>query len=354
MQTLKTKKHRRLGVALSGIGVAMIVAAALAAFVLNAGAGVSPSGYRLLKRITLTGENAWDYLSIDPYARRVYVTRDNHVAVLDADSGTVVGSVPNTHGVHGVAIAPELGRGFTSNGRADSVTIFDLKTLRPIRTLKVSGKNPDYIVYDRASQLVFTMNSKSSSLTAIRAADGTVARTMSLVDNPEAAVPDGKGHLYVHLADPAEIAVIDISKFEITARIPLAPCIEARGMAMDVNSRRLFSGCSNGVMVVTDPDARKVVARLPIATWADDIAFDPELRLAFAASSAGVLTIVREESPDKFTVVENVPTKVGAHTMTIDPKSHRVLLAAANFRSPNAHLGSQIVPNTFDVLVVGR
>lgn len=319
-----------------------------------------PSGYHVLKKITVGGEGGWDYLTFDSPTRRLFISRATKVIVLDVDSGKSVGEIPNTEGVHGIALAPEFGRGFTSNGRAGTVTIFDLKTLASIGTAQ-AGTNPDAIVYDPASKRVFAMNGRSSNSTAIDAATGKVAGTLPLAGKPEFAVADGAGHVYVNIEDESELWQIDSQKLTVTAKWPLAPCQEPSGLAMDTAHRRLFAGCDNKMMAVVNADTGKVVATPPIGEGVDANGYDPELNFAFSSNGgSGTLTVVHEDSPDKYTVVEDVPTQRGARTMALDPITHEVYLATAEFgprpaaTAENPHPRPQIVPNSFVILVLGR
>lgn len=317
------------------------------------------SGYHLMTKISLGGEGGWDYLTFDPSSGWLYIARATHVVVLDPASGKVVGDIPDTAGVHGIALAPELGRGFTSNGRAGTVTIFDAKTLAVIGQVN-AGQNPDAIVYDPASRRVFAMNGRSSDTTAIDAATGKVAGTVALGGKPEFAVADGRGRIYVNLEDKSQEVVLDSQKMTVVARWPLAPCEEPTGLAMDLVHRRLFAGCSNKLMAVVDAESGKVIATLPIGSGVDATAFDPGLQYAYASNGEGTLTIVHEDAPDKFTVVGNVPTQRGARTMALDPGTHQVYLATADFGPPPPPTPGQprprpaIVPNTFVVLVLGK
>jgi YVTN family beta-propeller protein len=317
------------------------------------------SGYHLKTKISLGGEGGWDYLTFDPGSGWLYIARATHVVVLDPASGKVVGDIPDTAGVHGIALAPELGRGFTSNGRAGTVTIFDAKTLAVIGLVN-AGQNPDAIVYDPASRRVFAMNGRSSDTTAIDAATGKVAGTVALGGKPEFAVADGRGRIYVNLEDKSQEVVLDSQKMTVVARWPLAPCEEPTGLAMDLDHRRLFAGCSNKLMAVVDAESGKVITTLPIGSGVDATAFDPGLQYAYASNGEGTLTIVHEDAPDKFTVVGNVPTQRGARTMALDPGTHQVYLATADFGPPPPPTPGQprprpaIVPNTFVVLVLGK
>jgi len=291
---------------------------------------------------------------VDSDARRVYVSHATQVVVLDADSYEVVGSIPDTQGVHGIAIASDLGRGFTSNGRTNTATIFDLKTLKTIGTVN-TGANPDAIVYDSGTKRVFTLNGRSKDATAINAADGTVAGTLALGGKPEFAVADGKGSIYVNIEDTSELVQFDPQKLTVTHRWPQKPCQEASGLAIDRKSRRLFSGCDNKMMAVMDADSGKVVATPPIGEGVDANGFDPATQLAFASNGDGTLTVVHEDSPDKFTVVENVPTKKSARTMALDLKTHNIFLPAADFDPPApGERRGKMKPGSFVLLVLGK
>ncbi len=248
----------------------------------------SPSGYHVVKQIKLGGEGSWDYLTVDPKARRVYISRSTHVMVVDADTGAIAGDIPDTAGVHGIAFVPELNRGFTSNGRANSVTVFDLKTLKALKQIPV-GKNPDAIIYDPASKRVFTFNGGSSDATAIDAKTETVVGTVALGSRPEFAVSDEKGRVYVNLEDKSEIVEFDPGKLAVAARWPLAPGEEPTGLALDQRHKRLFSACANKLMVVMDAGSGKVLARLPIGDCAYAANSDPATHLAFASSGKGVI-----------------------------------------------------------------
>jgi len=315
---------------------------------------VDLAGYRIVNAIPMGGEGVWDRMALDASTRRLYIPRDNRVTVFDIGSQAVIGEIPNTQGVHGVALAPELGRGFTSNGSANTVTIFDLATLRTIGTVK-TGRNPDAIVYDGTNQLVFTMNSLGKSVTAIKALNGSVVGNIPLVDDPDGAVADGKGHLYVNLADPAEVAVIDIAGLSVRRRITLAPCQEPKGIAIDLQKRRLFSVCSNEMMTIVDADRGQLVSRVPIGGLADTVVFDPVLRLIFSCNGEGTVTILSEESADKFVVLGNMPTKRGARIMALDTTTHQLFVATAEFKYPTEiEEWHSIVPNSFVLLVAAN
>jgi DNA-binding beta-propeller fold protein YncE len=333
----------------------------LIAFVAAAAGSVCPAAdYHLIKKVVLGGEGFWDYLTMDSEARRLYISRGTHVMVLDADSYQVVGDIPDTPGVHGIALAPALGRGFTSNGRANTVTIFDLKSLKPLGTVN-TGTNPDAIIYDPATKRVFTFNGRSGDSTAIDAASGTVAGTIPLGGKPEYAAADGKGRVYANLEDKSIVVELDSQALSVKARWPLAPCEEPSGMAIDSEHRRLFIGCHNQMMAIVDADSGRIVATPPIGKGVDANRFDPGAGLAFSSNGQdATLTVVHEDSPDKFTVIGNASTQRGARTMEVDFKTHNVFLVTAGFgpapapTPDNPRPRPTMVPGSFTLLVMGQ
>jgi DNA-binding beta-propeller fold protein YncE len=345
--------------------VACAVGAGLVAFqppgkVNAAESAAGPSGYHLVKTIKLGGEGFWDYLAFDSLTRRLFISRGNKVVVLDVDTENVVGEILNTPGVHGIALAPDLGRGFTSNGAAGTVTIFDLKTLQVIGQAK-AGTNPDAILYDSMSKRVFAMNGRSGDSTAIDGATGNVVGTIPVGGKLEFGVADGAGHVYVNVEDKGEEVQIDSKNLAVTARWELAPCQEPSGLAIDTTHRRLFAGCDNKMMAVVDTDTGKVIATPAIGDGVDANQFDSGTGFAFASNGgSGTLTVVHEDSPNKFSVVENLATRVGARTMALDPKTHEIYLVTATFGPRPAPTASNprpfptLVPDSFVVLVFGR
>jgi len=316
--------------------------------------GPGPSGYHLAKTIPVGGDSGWDYLTVDSANRRVYVSHGTHVVVLDADTQATVGDIPDTQGVHGIAIAADLGRGFVSNGRSNNVTVFDIKTLQTLGTVN-TGTNPDAIIYDVVTKHVFAFNGRSKDATVINAADSSVAGTIPLGGKPEFAAADGKGGVYVNIEDTSELVHLDANGLKELHRWPLKPCEEPSGLAMDVKSRRLFAGCSNKLMAVVDADSGKIITTLPIGQGVDANGFDPETKFAFASNGEGTLTVVHEDSPDKFTVVETVPTRRSARTMGLDLKTHNIFLPAADFDAPAAgERRGPMKPGSFVVLLVSR
>ncbi len=315
--------------------------------------------YKVINTYKLGGEGGWDYMTADASARRLYISRATHVIVMDLDSGKVVGDILDTPGVHGIALAPEFGRGFTSNGREGTVSIFDLKTLATSNKVK-AGENPDAILYDPFSKRVFTFNGRSHDSTAIDAEKGTVVGTIKLNGKPEFAASNANGEIYVNIEDKSELTVIDPVNLKVKTTWPLAPCESPTGLSIDRKNRRLFVGCDNKMMAVVDATTGKILATPPAGDGIDATAFDGETGLAFASAGEGILTVVREESPNKFSVAENVPTQQGARTMAVDSKTHNVFLVTAKFGPPpaatpeNPHPRHSIIPDTFVVLVVGK
>lgn len=316
-------------------------------------------GYQVVNTYKLGGDGGWDYLTTDSDARRLYISRGTHVMVIDLDSGKSVGDIADTPGVHGIALAPELGRGFVSNGREGTVSIFDMKTLATSSKVKV-GENPDAILYDPATKRVFTFNGRSQDSTAIDATTGKVLATIKLDGKPEFAASDAKGEVFVNIEDKSELTVIDPNKLEVKTKWPLAPCTEPSGLSIDRKNRRLFVGCDNKMMAVVDADSGKVLATPAIGEGVDATAFDDGTGLAFASCGEGVLTVVKSDSPTSYSVAEDVKTQQGARTMALDSKTHNAYVVTAKFGPPpaatadNPHPRRSIVPDSFVVLVVGK
>ena len=318
------------------------------------------STYKLVQKIPVPGDGGWDYLTIDPDARHLYISHSIRVQVMDIDQMKLIGEIPDTPGVHGIVLAPALNRGFTSNGKDNTVTIFDLKTLKVVDRVKVGGKNPDAILFDPATQRVFTFNGKSSDATAIEAVNGTLAGHVALGGKPEFAVTDAAGAIYVNLEDTSELLKLDSRKLTVKARWKLAPCEEPSALAMDRASNRLFVGCGNKKMVVVDATSGKVVAAAPIGEHVDAAVFDPGAGQVFFSNGDGTVTIIQEDALDAYHVVDNVPTQVGARTLAFDTKTHRLFLADADFGpAPPSTLEHPrprpaILPGMFFILVVAQ
>lgn len=327
--------------------------------VLLASALLAAASYKLVKTIPIPGEGGWDYLYADSANRRLYVSHATEVDVLDLDTNAIVGKIPNTNGVHGIAIADDLHRGFISDGRDNQVTIFDLKSLDTISTVK-AGTNPDGILYDPFSKRVFAFNGRSKDATAIDAETGTVAGTVPLGGKPEFPATDGKGNVYANIEDTSELVRLDPKTLEVKNRWPLGPqCDSPSGLAIDTTSRRLFPVCENKVMAVVDADSGRVITTVPTGAGTDAAGFDPGRKLAFASNGGdATLTVVKEDSPDKYSVVENAKTSRGARTMALDTKTHKIYLSDADFGPAPAATAEaprprpKMVPGSFKLLVM--
>ncbi len=324
----------RLRTCLTAAGLALLFSG------LPAAAAPPSGGYSIVKKIPIPGQGSFDYLTVDEAARRLYVSHGTQVEVIDVDSLAIVGNIPNTQGVHGVAIAPDQGRGFVSDGKTSTVTVFDLKTLKSIADVQ-TGQKPDAIIFDPATSRVFAFNGGSNSATAIDAASGKVAGTVDLGGGPEFAAADGNGFVYNNLEDESLVLKIDSRKLTVEKRWPTAPCASPSSMAMDRANRRLFLGCRSKVMAVMNADTGQVITTLPIGDHVDATAFDEATKLIFNSNGEGSVTVIRQDGPDKYSVVETVQTLPRAKTMALDPKTHRLFL-------------STVEAGQFEVLVVGK
>jgi len=320
---------------------------------LNAGA----SGYHLLKTIALPGDTGWDYLKFDDSTHRLFVTHGTHVVVVDVDAGKVVGDIGGMQGIHGVVLAPEFNRGFVTDGRAAKVWIFDLTTLQVTGSAQ-AAPDADGEVYDPASKRVFTMNGDSKSSTVIDAKTGNVLGTIDLGGGPEFPVADGQGHVYANIETTSEIVEIDTNSMKITHRWPIAPGTSPSGLAIDAEHHILFSGCRNKLMVMVDTSTGKVLGTEPIGQGVDATRFDSGTQYAFASNGDGTITVIHEDSPTTFSVVENVATERGARTMALDPATHNLFTVTAQIeRIPNPPPHTRpfrMVPNTFHLLIYGK
>ena len=309
----------------------------------------SQPAYKQVAKYTLGGEGGWDYVTFDPDGKRLFIAHTNVITVVDAANGNKLGEVP-AQGAHGVALVPEKGRGFSSNGRAGTVTVFGLKDLKPIQDIKV-GDNPDAIIYDSYAKKVVVMNGRSKDVMVIDPETMQVTATIPLGGKLEFAAAD-PGHVYVNVEDTGEIASIDAKSWKAQNRWKLEGCEEPSGLALDGKQNRLFSVCGNKKMVVVDSTSGKIVATLDTGAGTDAAAFDPELKHAFASNGEGTLTVVKQESADKYSVLSNVETQRGARTMALDPKSHRIYLVTAEFGPPaEGQRRPSIKPGTFQLLV---
>jgi len=331
------------------------------ASILSLGLLASPPGpsFHTQRALPVGGPGGWDYVTLDSSTQRLYVPRSDRVQVLDLE-GKPIGEIKGTDGVHGVALAPGLDRGFTSNGRSNTITIFRLSTLEVLGQVKATGEGPDAILFDPSTNRVFSLNGRGKNATVFDAATGNAVGTIPFGHKPEFAVADGQGRVFVNLEDSAEVAVIDARKLVVEQRWPLAPIQDPTGMAIDLKHHRLFIVGGNKLMAVLDAGNGRVLATPAIGASADAAAYDPGLGLAFSSNGEGTLTVIRQESPDRYSVLEQVPTKQGARTLALDEKTHRIYLPTVEFGptpAPTAEVPKPrpiVVPNSFQILVVGR
>jgi DNA-binding beta-propeller fold protein YncE len=344
--------------------------ASLLLFSLTVVYAASEGGYRVIRKIAVGGDGAWDDLTVDPLAHRIYLSRSTHVMVLGEESGKVIGDIPDTKGVHGIALAPEFDRGYATDGGEAMVTVFDLKTLKPIMKVNTTGEAPDGIIYDPRTKRIFAFNHRSGNATAIDARTGQVVGTVETGESPESAVLDDKGNLFLTLENKDTLVEFDTRTLKVENTWPTAPCKGPGPIAMDRVHRRLFLNCQpNKMMALMDADTGKVVSTAPIGGQVDGIGFDPSSGLAFASCGEGVLNVIHEDSPDKLNVVETVKTQVprdgvplafGPRTMATDPKTHHMFVVTADFipaaapTAENPRPRPQMVPNSFVILEIAK
>jgi YVTN family beta-propeller protein len=336
----------------------LLVAVACALALQNTTAA-DEGAYKFLSEIPIGGEGGWDILTIDSPMHRLYLSHATKVVVVDLAKNAVAGEITDTPGVHGFVVAPELQRGFSSNGKEAKVSVVDLKTLSTISKVD-TGEGPDALVYEPHRGEVYVFNHKGNSATVINAKSATVVSTIALGGSPEFAAADSAtGRVYCNLEDKSEVVAIDTAKHEVVARWPIAPGEEPSGIAFDAAHHRLFAGCHNKMMAILDTETGKVVTTVPIGSGVDGCAFDDATQLAFASCGDGATTIAKEETPQKFTVVQTLKTEPRARTMALDPQTHRIYLPSAQFQSPPpvspgaSPARPTIVPNTLKLLVYG-
>jgi DNA-binding beta-propeller fold protein YncE len=337
---------------------ALLLAMAAGCAQMNQAVPAAATSYEVAAKYRVGGAGGWDFLSVDEKRHRLYVSRGDHVQILDTRSGKVVADLLGTAGVHGVALAEDLGLGFTSNGRSDSVTVFNLDTFVVAETVKVTGANPDAILYEPFSKRVFTFNARSANVTAIDATTRRVVGTLAVSGKPEVGVADGRGQVFVNIEDRNSIAVIDAATLTVSKYWPLGSCDGPTGLAIDRQRDRLFSVCHNKLMIVVDGKSGKVIAELPIGSDVDGAEFDPGLNLAFSSNGDGTVTIVKSSEPGQFAVVDTVSTQKSARTIALDSTTHRIYLPAASFAPPAPPTPEQprpravMIPDSFVILVL--
>ena len=294
----------------------------------------------------------WDYIFVDTASNKLFVSHGTQVNVLDKATGDSIGIIPNTNGVHGIALVHSLNKGFTSNGRSNNVTVFDLNTLQVTDSI-ATGKNPDAIFYDNYSKKIITCNGRSKNLSVIDPSTGKVVATIDVKGKPETAVSDGEGKIFINNEDASEIEVVDINTMKLINSWPIAPGEAPSGLSIDRKSKRLFAGCDNKLLMVIDAANGKIIDKLPIGDGCDGTAFDPSTNTIYSSNGEGTLTVIKETTKDNFEVVANVPTRRGARTLAVDVKTNTVYLPTADFGTPAAgQTRPPMIPGTFQILVL--
>ena len=308
--------------------------------------------YAVIHKYPIPGEGGWDYITADPDAKRLYISRGSHVQVMDTSNGKIVGDIPNTPGVHGIALAPKLGKGFTSNGRDNSVTVFDLKSLKETSRVKV-GMNPDGIIFDPYTGYVFTFNGRSSDATAVDAKSGKVMGTVPLGGKPEGGQSDEKGNIYVNIEDKSSVVQFGAKSLKVIKSFPLAPGEEPTGIGYDAKKGLIFSGCGNSMLTVLDIKSGKVIGTAPTGGGTDFAGYDASTGTAFTSNGEGTLSVVMLVG-GKYKNIQNVKTQPSARTMALDAKHHLVYLIAADFEAAQAgQRRGTMKPGSANILVVG-
>lgn len=348
----------------SNILQTLVAASVLSALLCSAAHAVTAktgAQFEVTRHYTLGGAERWDYVAYDAVRHHLFVSRDSHVQVIDTRTGKLFGEIENTDGVHGFAFVQDRKLGFITNGRANTITVINLDTLKVVDTIKAAGPDPDGILYVPSLKRVYVSNGHDKSVSAIDVETRKVVATTQVGGKPEALAADGRGHVFVNVEDKSEIAEIDASSAAVLAHWPLAPCEGPSGLAIDAANARLFTVCANQHMMVVDAASGHAVADLPIGGHPDSAAFDPALKLAFSSNGAnGTLTVVHENDADHYSVVQNVRTLEGAKTMALDPQMHRVFLVSSKFdpaeaaTAENPHPRPMVIPGTFQVLVAQR
>ena len=310
--------------------------------------------YKIVNKISLPGEGGWDYLTVDETGGRLFVSHGNIVQVVDLKTKALVGTIEDTKGVHGITIADDLNKGYISDGRDSSVTVFDLKMLKKLLKIKVTGANPDAILYDQFSHNVFVFNGRTANATVIDAKTDQVKATIPLDGKPEFSATDGKGKVFVNIEDKSEITVISATALKVEKSWSLAPGEEPSGLALDNVNHRIFSVCSNKLMMVTDAESGKIVAQLPIGGRCDGTAFDPGKKRAYSSNGDGTMTVVQQENKDIYKVAENFPTQRGARTIAVDKRNGYLYLPTAEYEAQDANSKQRpaMKPNSFTILEI--
>lgn len=326
------------------------MAALALCFIVQSGIAQGPSGYQLARTFKIASPGGWDYIAVGP-DKRIYVSHGGQVNILDQQTGDSVGMIPNTTGVHGIAFDGS-GKGYTSNGRLNTVTVFDLRTDAVLQQIP-TGQNPDAIMYDPFSKKIITCNGRSHDLSIIDPGTAQVVATIPLEGKPETAVSDAAGKIYINIEDKSRIAVVDIRTGKVDSSWSIAPGEGPTGLAIDTKTKRLFAGCDK-MLIVVDATNGKIVDKLPIGDGCDGVGFDNGLQLVFASCGEGKLSVIKETSASSFMVLDNVPTKRSARTCAVDERTHNVYLPAADTEPAPAGQRPKMIPGTFQVLEIGR
>ena len=328
--------------------------ASAAALAVGGSAFAQSSGYHVVSTFHIGGAGRWDYIAVSPVTDNIYVSHMTQVNILNKNTGDSTGVIPNTEGIHGIAFAPDFKKGFTSNGKLNAVTVFDINTNAVLAQIK-TGENPDAIMYDAFSKKVYTCNGHSKDLSVIDPATNEVVKTIALGGKPETAVSDEAGNLYINIEDKSEIAVVNTKTYTVDHRWSIGNGKEPSGLAIDVKNKLLFAGCDNKLLIVINAKNGKVVKELPIGDGSDGVAFDPGTKFVFSSNGDGTLTVIHEKSAKDISVIDNVPTKRSARTLAVDEKTHKVYLPAADPGTPVAgEKRTPMLPGTFQVLVIGK
>lgn len=332
--------------------MAVLLSLAMIPLAVSSAQVATTAPYKVTNRFPLGGSGGWDYLTVDSHAHRVYIARSDRVMVVDADSGELIAEIGGMERVHEVALATDLNRGFISSGGQGKVVAFHLRALKRITDI-AAGKSPDAVVYDPRWKRIWAFNGADNSVSVLDATSLLPVRTIALPGEPEFAVLDPHGQIYVNLADKSAIARIDAHTMDITAQWPLAPCRGPTGLAIDIEKGRLFVGCRNATMAIVEISSGKLLATVPIGKRCDGVAFDPAAGVAVSANGEGTLTVVRETAAGKFEVAQTVTTQPSARTVAFDEVTHSFLLPAGEVQ-PNTTGRRQLVPGKFELLVVGN
>ncbi len=336
------------------IGFVLVALCSTASFAQKLDAAKVPAAFKIVGTFKIASSGGWDYIAVQPNTNRIFISHGTQVNVLDKNTGDSLGIIPNTIGVHGIEFVPSLNKGYTSNGRSNNLTMFDLKTLA-VKDSIATGQNPDAIFYDSYSKRIVTCNGRSKDLTFIDPVTDKVVATVAVGGKPETAVSNGAGKIFVNIEDKNEIVVINTNNMTVQAHWSLLPGEAPTGLAIDTKTNRLFSACGDSkLLVVVDAENGSIITKLPIGDGCDGAGFDTALQNIYTSNGDGTLTIIHEDSKDGFTVTANIPTKKGARTMTVDQQTHKLYLPTADLEPSTGKGRPKMVPGSFQVLVIAK